>query len=186
MLGSREDGAVRQPGLTAVERWRGRVPMIVFLGLAVWLLYRSHVYRGPKMLDVAELGLVDLNGAPIPGAALAGRPIVLNFWAPWCGPCRVETPWLEALQREHPEIVVIGVEDDPGAMDSARAMAAEEHISYPLAAMSGEVSRRFSDISTLPTTLYIRGDGRVVHTVTGVVPESVMRYYLRDALVGVR
>jgi thiol-disulfide isomerase/thioredoxin len=156
--------------------------MLLFLGAAVWLLYRSHVYTAPRTVDVAGLALTDLSGAPIPSNAVAGRPVVLNFWAPWCGPCRVEIPWLEALQRDHPEVTVIGVEDDPGALESGRAMASRDHISYRLAQPVGQVEHIFRDVATLPTTLYISRSGRVVHTATGVVPEPVMQYYLRDTL----
>lgn len=159
-----------------------RLAMIVLLGAAVWLFFRSHVYTAPKRVDVADLQLTDLNGAAIPASDIAGKAVVLNFWAPWCGPCRVEIPWLEKLQRDNPDVAVIGVEDDPGALESGRAMAAQEAISYQLAAPAGEVAQIFHDVATLPTTLYISRSGAVVHTATGVVPEPVMRYYLRDTI----
>jgi thiol-disulfide isomerase/thioredoxin len=162
--------------------WRQHLPMILFLGAAVWLLFRSHVYSGPKTVDIAGLGLRDLNGIAVPASAYADKVVVLNFWAPWCGPCRVEMPWLEALQRDHPEVSVIGIEDDPGALDTARAMALNHGISYTVAEPSGAIRRSFGSVSALPTTFYISRTGRVVHTVTGVVPAPVMRYYLRDAL----
>ena len=164
------------------QRWLDRLPMVVFLGAAVWLFFRSHVYSAPKSVDVAALELTDLNGQPIPASTFAGKTVVLNFWAPWCGPCRVEIPWLEKLQRDNPDVAVIGVEDDPGALDSGRAMAVRDAISYRLAAPVGEVVRTFRDVATLPTTLYISSSGAVVHTATGVVPEPVMRYYLHDTI----
>ena len=159
-----------------------RVFVWVFFIAAAFVLYRAHVYHGPKTVDVAALDLRDLNGEPLPVSELAGKAVVLNFWAPWCGPCRTEMPWLERLQQEHPEVVVIGVEDDPGVLDEARGMVRSSALKYRTAEPGPQVQRIFGDIRTLPTTLYISASGRVVHTASGLVPETVMRYYVRDTV----
>ncbi len=154
----------------------------MFVGIAAYTFLRSHVYRAPGTVHADALRLHTLDGKPVDPGALAGRVIVLNFWAPWCPPCREEMPWLDALQREHPEIAVLGIEDDLDAVEQARQLAQKQPVSYKLVLANAEERNALGRISLLPTTLYINATGRVVHTVSGVVPELVMREYLADTL----
>jgi thiol-disulfide isomerase/thioredoxin len=160
--------------------WLKRIPAVLFVVAASYLLLRSYVYRAPRHIDVAALQLQQLNGRALPSAAVSGKAVVLNFWAPWCPPCRMEMPWLADLQKTHPEAAVVGIEDDDSALEQARELDGREHFSYPLVAANDRVRESFGNLAGLPTTLYISPGGTVVHTVTGMVPESVMKLYLRD------
>lgn len=159
-----------------------KVPALVLLGAGCYLLLRDWVYRPPQHVDVASLQLHDLSGNLLPPTLLTERPIVLNFWAPWCPPCLKELPWLADLQKQHADVTIVGIEQDPNALLDAVQMQETQPVAYTLAAPNALTSRTFSRISALPTTLYISRSGAVVHTVTGLVPESVMNKYLQDAL----
>lgn len=165
-----------------MSQWRKRIPAILFLGAASYVFLRSHVYRAPSTVDVASLGLHLLDGAPVPLTAVRGKPLVLNFWAPWCPPCRVEMPWLDHLQKQHPGIAVIGLEDDADAVEQARELTLKSNLSYMLVLPNNRVRQKFGSVAALPTTLYVSSSGRVIHTVTGIVPESVMNDYLHDTI----
>ena len=162
--------------------WSKRAPGLLLLGIASYLFLRSQVYRAPKVVDTGKLHLIDLTGTPVPPAVTSGKPVVLNFWAPWCPPCRIEIPWLEHLQHDNPGVAVIGVENDPDSLDQARTMAREQRISYTLAVRNSSIDQTFGTFAGLPTTLYISSSGKVIHTVTGMVPERVMQRYVRDAI----
>ena len=162
--------------------WRDGVAAMVFCGVAAYAFLRSHVYRAPATVHLAAFRLRTLGGELLPAEAVTGRVAVLNFWAPWCGPCREEMPGLDALQRDHPEVTVLGVEDDPDALAQALGMAQTLGLSYALALPNEELRRALGRVPVLPTTLYLSASGRVVHTVTGAVPASVMRGYLADAV----
>lgn len=149
---------------------------------AAYLFFRSEVYRPPVSVNLAAMHLQTLSGPPLPGALVQNRPVVLNFWAPWCGPCRVETPWLQHLQASHPQVTVLGVEDDPLVVLDALQFAKTAGITYPLALTNAPLQQSLGTFTGLPTTLYLSRSGRVVHTATGVVPESVMQSYLQDAV----
>lgn len=166
---------------TQRQHWYRRLPEIVFLVAASYFFLRSHVYFAPKTVDMSALALHSIIGTPVPPVALQGKAVVLNFWAPWCPPCRLEMPWLQQLQQEHPNVAVVGVEDDPEQYEQAKALADQQQVSYMLVRSNAAVQSRFGHVAGLPTTLYISPSGRVVHTVTDVVPEIVMRRYLQDA-----
>jgi thiol-disulfide isomerase/thioredoxin len=76
--------------------------------------------------------LVDTNGQPVTLAALAGTPIYLNFFATWCGPCRVETPGIVALSRKYRDVRVIGIDVGENA-GKARGFVRDFHVPYTLA-----------------------------------------------------
>jgi cytochrome c biogenesis protein CcmG/thiol:disulfide interchange protein DsbE len=93
--------------------------------------------------------------------ALRGRPVVLNFWASWCAPCRAETPLLvQAAQAVGRRVVFVGVnvEDAPG---DARRFVEEYRVPYPVVRSSDERVIRAYNIIGLPTTVFIDREGRI-------------------------
>ncbi len=170
------------PSQTAATRWTRHLPGILFLAAACFLLLRSHVYFAPSRVQLSAIPLVDLGGAPVPGQTIAGKAVLLNFWAPWCPPCRAEIPSLQRLQRDHPQARVVGVEDDADVFPAAQALAREQAISYLLVRPSPALRSAFGRVTVLPTTLFISPSGRVVHSVSGPIPEMLMRHYLEQAI----
>lgn len=136
--------------------------------LALVFVYALGRWRGPSLPTAPELDLVDLrSGDRVALASLRGKPAVLNFWASWCGPCRVELPALARFSRSHPELRVLGVTHDEArdilkAADEAGADYAQLHDP------SGRVSRAYG-VSTLPTTVVLNAAGDVVWTYTGIL-----------------
>jgi thiol-disulfide isomerase/thioredoxin len=95
-----------------------------------------------------------------------GRPVVLNFWASWCPPCREEMPDFDLVATERTDVLVLGiaVEDDPAA---ARAFGNEIGVRYPLGIdESGAIANRFPYLG-LPTTWFIDSDGIIIRQWTG-------------------
>lgn len=99
--------------------------------------------------------------------ATDGRPVVLNFWASWCLPCRDEMPEFDEIASAHPEVVFVGVAVDDAA-DSARRFALEEiQVGYSVGAdTDGTVSAAYDHIG-LPWTWLISADGNVVFEFRG-------------------
>ena len=127
--------------------------------------------------------LQSLDGHPMSSMDFQGKAIVLNFWAPWCPPCRLEIPWLQNLQnRNDSKLVVVGVVADNSQYEQAAAFMKARGITYPLAEDSPLLNQAFGEVSTLPTTFYLSPSGRVVHEVTGIIPPPMMALYSRDAL----
>jgi thiol-disulfide isomerase/thioredoxin len=106
-----------------------------------------------------------LGGGELDVASLRGQVVVLNFWASWCGPCRVESPDLDAVYRQTRahgvRVVGVGIRDDAQGL---RAFVATKKISYPsLFDPNGKVTLRFRDFPPrgLPYTIVLDRRGRV-------------------------
>jgi thiol-disulfide isomerase/thioredoxin len=115
--------------------------------------------------------LNDLSGKPQSLAQWKGKPLLVNFWATWCGPCVQEMPELSALAHEEAgkrfNVIGLGI-DSPSAMSE---FAAKHNIKYPLyvGGMGGtELSRAFGNTNGgLPFTVLIGADGQVRKTYLG-------------------
>ncbi len=106
----------------------------------------------------------DMNGKDVRLADLKGKVVLINFWATWCGPCRMETPWLVELQEKYRgqgfRAVGISVDDPPEAIPP---FAREFKVNYPLVfgRDRDDVQKAFGPVMVLPMTVIIGRDGRI-------------------------
>lgn len=113
-----------------------------------------------------------IDGAPASLAALRGRPVLLNVWATWCGPCEKEMPDLQRLhERAGPRgLVIVGVSiDQPGEAQAVRDFAREKGVTFPI---WHDPEDRFSStfrVIGVPTTFLIAPDGTLLWRHTGPV-----------------
>ena len=133
---------------------------------------------GPVAALFAE-SMADAGGKTQALSQWKGKPLLVNFWAPWCGPCVQEMPELSALAAEggHGKLQVIGIGiDSPG---NIAEFAGKIKVSYPLyvAGMSGtDLSRQFGNSTGgLPYTVLIGADGKVLKTYTGRLKFAQLR-----------
>ncbi len=137
----------------------------------------------PDPQPAPSLQLTTTDGRTIDLANPEGV-LVVNFWATWCGPCRIEIPDLIALQDElGPQgLTVVGVavgEDE----DIIQPFAETMEINYPLVTdMDRSISQAFGGVYGLPTTVVIDRDGQVVRRILGLFPTDRLRPRL-EALV---
>lgn len=165
------------------QRWMKRLPPILLLAILPFLFFQRHVLNAPKRVELSKLKFVDLKGVPLPESIFRGKAIVLNYWAPWCGPCRIETPWLKKLQEAHrKDLVVIGVVADPGYYQQAADYMASKGVSYPLVRETSDVDTVFGNVTVFPTTFYISAKGQVAYAESGITPEPLMEHYANGAL----
>lgn len=101
-----------------------------------------------------------------------GRPVLLNLWATWCGPCRAEIPELQRLHEEHSGsgFAVLGVSvDDPGARDEIRAFLEQRNVTYPnVHDPEGKVAEMFNAFA-IPTSALVDRSGRIVWKKVGII-----------------
>lgn len=110
-----------------------------------------------------------LDGGVVSDEALRGKVVLVNFWATWCTPCRVEMPLLQQMAERHREagLVVVGLSRDVGPPSEVEQFLAERGISYPVAIVGREAERAFGGIRGYPTSFLIDRAGRVRHKALG-------------------
>ncbi len=118
-----------------------------------------------------------LEGGTMSGESLAGRPVVINFWATWCQPCRREFPLLNDLHRD-PRVEVVTVALDKEGAGRVAPFVAREGLDYPVLLGDQEVFERFGGFA-IPYTLVIDPAGTVVSLYRGPVSEESLEGDLR-------
>ena len=149
-----------------VKDWILALTMGAAIFMAIqWLQPKPNL---PEIAPNFEIETVD--GVRVSLQALQGQPVVLNFWASWCGPCKQETPAFNRFHEENPDIPMIGLAVDSGNASKVRSTAKRWGIQYPVAVADGSLQRTY-DISTLPTTIVVGPDGKVVDIHVGIMSE---------------
>ena len=111
----------------------------------------------------------DLTGKVVSTADWKGKAVLLNFWATWCPPCRVEIPILIALQRKYEgRLLIIGVSEDDGSPEEVLKFANSAGINYPVVMATPELLAAWGGVAALPTTFLINPEGRVLQRHRGL------------------
>ena len=127
--------------------------------------------------------LEDLKGTRVKLAGFEGKVLVLNFWATWCGPCKVEIPHLVELQQQYADagLLVIGIAvDEP--VEKLEPYVAEAGINYPVLRSTEGVLDAFSRVTVLPTSIVIGRDRRLCRTYVGAVSPQSLEKQIRGLL----
>ena len=126
--------------------------------------------------------LRDLDGKTFKLAELRGKPIVLDFWATWCGPCRASMPHLSALQERYAAqgLVVLGLSLDDLPAPQVRRFADRLGVRFRLAMADEQVMDAYGPIRSIPTTFFISRKGEVVRRVVGYIDRETMEAYVRE------
>ncbi len=125
--------------------------------------------------------LQDLNGNQVSLTEFKGKPVVLNFWATWCGPCRMEIPHLEYLSNKYKDkgLVVIGLNNENN--HQAVRDFAQSQISYTVL-LDGHMQFQDYGVAGIPCTYYIGKKGMVRDRDVGFHGEAEMDRKIRELL----
>ena len=134
-------------------------------------------------LPVAANGKTGVAGEQMSLADLKGHPVILDFWASWCGPCAIEAPVLDRLARRHESkgLVVLGVNvsDPPNVI---KQYATQKGLSYPMLVDSGSTVSESYGVKNLPSLVILDKEGKVMAYLVGVVDEASLNEIVGAAL----
>ena len=131
--------------------------------------------------EAADFRLKDLEGRETQLKSLRGNVVLLNFWATWCGPCRLEMPVIENLHQQFHKkgLRVFGVNDEE--IDTIREYVAEHEYSFPTLVDTDQQAMNLYRIRGIPTMVVIDREGKIVQYRLGLSRESDLRSWLKKA-----
>lgn len=123
---------------------------------------------------VPTFDLQDLDGNSVTDRDLEGKVALVNFWATWCAPCKIEMPWFVDFQRKFKDrdFTVIAVSLDEDGWDPVRRFAEDLELNFPVLLGDESVAEDFGGVWALPTTLIVDRSGAVAFRHAGLVSRS--------------
>ncbi len=114
--------------------------------------------------------LVDLEGKKVSLAEFKGKPVVVNFWATWCAPCKLEMPWFQEFSQKYAGqgLVVLGVAADDVPKAVIAGTAKKLGVTYPVLLKDDKVEEAYGGIDYLPESFYVDRTGKVSMVAAGV------------------
>ncbi len=117
----------------------------------------------------------------------AGKPVVLNFWAAQCPPCRVEMPEFDhAWQAARDRVLLVGLDVGPlinlGTRDEGQALAEELGVTYPVGTTSDATVMQRFQVLGMPSTIFITAQSRIVRQWTGILDEAATTEFINELI----
>lgn len=130
-----------------------------------------------------KFDLTDISGQKLSLDDYKGKVVILDFWATWCGPCRIEIPEFVQLQKRYRDqgLAVIGISMDDGP-DPVREFYKQFNMDYPVALGDAKLAELYGGILGLPTTMVIGRDGRIYAKHIGATDISVFEAEVKELL----
>ena len=142
---------------------------------------------GSKLMGKAApaFTLLDMNGKKVSLADFKGKPVVVNFWATWCGPCKLEMPWLQEFSAKYKDqgLVVLGVVDDTEKPKSTiERVLTTAGVTYPILFKDDKIEDAYGGVDGFPDTFYVDRNGIVREESEGAPPKDEMEAHIRAAI----
>lgn len=132
-----------------------------------------------------QFTLTDTDGHKVSLADFKGHPVMLNFWATWCGPCKLEMPWIQEFSAKYKSqgLVILGMDQDT---DTARTTIAETAkkigVSYPILLPDEKVANAYGGVEYLPETFYVDKAGKILRVGAGVPSKDQMEALIQQTI----
>ena len=184
-----------------ISRTQLRKPTIYFILIAitfvVGIIVALEVLRRqapePNSVGLLVVGnpapdfmLSTLDGVDVSLSQFRGQPVLINFWASWCTPCREEMPELVRAYEAHKAegFVILGLNlTYSDSVPDARAFASEFHVTFPvLLDKEGAMAERLYQIPGIPTSIFINRDGTIERIQVGVMNGKQIKEYIAEIL----
>jgi thiol-disulfide isomerase/thioredoxin len=165
--------------------------VVVAIVAAAMLYFGFHMARRrgsavgiTKSAAAPDFTLDSLEGTKMRLSDLRGKAVLLNFWATWCGPCKIEMPWFVELQKQYgPQgLQIVGVAMDDASKEDIAKFAKDMSVNYPVLIGKEAVGDAYGGIPALPETFFIGRDGKIVDKIIGLKGRSEIEDSIKKAL----
>lgn len=127
-----------------------------------------------------NFSLIDLHGKKISLSDLRGKVVLVNFWASWCPPCKMEIPGFQRIYEAYKDrgFMVIGISVDDARPASIKDMG----MTYPVVMADDKVVKDYGNVSGIPVSFLIGKDGRIIKKIMGIYFEGSLKSDVENAL----
>ena len=169
------------------------VLVVVAFVVALMLYVGYHKARRPgasltshltQSSPAPDFSLVALDGKTMRLSDFRGKAVLLNFWATWCGPCKIEMPWLVDLQNQYGAqgLQIVGVAMDDASKEDIAKFASDMGVNYPILIGKEAVGNDYGGVPALPETFVIARDGKIVDKIIGIRGKAEFEDVIKKAL----
>jgi cytochrome c-type biogenesis protein len=188
---TRRSGAFRSEGVV-VKRSPLALVVVAFV-VALMLYFGYHQVRRAGAASTSRLttssvapdfSLESLDGKTMRLSDLRGKAVLLNFWATWCGPCKIEMPWFVDLQNKYGSqgLQIVGVAMDDASKEDIAKFAKDMGVNYPILIGKESVGDQYGGVPALPETFVIGRDGKIVDKIIGLKGKGEIEDDVKKAL----
>lgn len=177
-------------------RGGGRNPLalvVVAVVVAAMLYFGFHMARRPgpeapailgKSTPAPDFTLESLDGKNMRLSDFRGKAVLLNFWATWCGPCKIEMPWFVDFQKEYGSqgLQIVGVAMDDSSKEDIAKFAQEMGVNYPVLLGKEAVGDEYGGVPALPESFFIGRNGKIVDKIIGLKGKAEIEDSIKKAL----
>jgi thiol-disulfide isomerase/thioredoxin len=131
-----------------------------------------------------DFSLESLDGKTTHLSDFRGKAVLLNFWATWCGPCKIEMPWFVDLQNQYRAqgFQIVGVAMDDGSKEDIAKFAKDMGVNYPILIGKDSVGDEYGGVPALPQSFLIARDGKIVDKIVGLRGKAEIEDSIKKAL----
>jgi thiol-disulfide isomerase/thioredoxin len=166
--------------------------ILVALAIALGLYVGYHKARRPNTTLSARLqsgpapdfSLESLDGKTTHLSDFRGKAVLLNFWATWCAPCKIEMPWFIDLQKQYASqgLQIVGVAMDDSSKQDIAQFAKDMGVNYPILIGKESVGQEYGGVNGLPESFLIARDGHIVDRIIGLHGKAEIEDSIKKAL----
>ncbi len=158
---------------------------MLFVGLR--MARRSGVIAAPRITHATvapDFSLESLDGKNMRLSDLRGKAVLLNFWATWCEPCKIEMPWFVELQNQYGSqgLQIVGVAMDDASKEDIAKFAKDMGVNYPILIGKEAVGDAYGGVPAMPESFFIGRDGKVVDKILGLRGKGEIEDAIKKAL----
>jgi thiol-disulfide isomerase/thioredoxin len=142
---------------------------------------------GPEIGSMApdfDLPVLDGNGKTMKLSSLRGKAVIVDFWATYCGPCKIEMPWFVELQKKYGAdgLQIVGVAEDDAGEKTISEFTHKMGINSPILLGTEKVAQLYGGLDGLPTTFFVDRSGKIIDRQLGLISESVIVDNIKKSL----